>query len=318
MGLAFPYLFLFNLLLLIYWWFQLKLKMVIPLCFGIFNLVHVSKYIQYTAKNKELPEDFVVATYNTQLFGGTRDSSHFLEFIHTLEKDSVDILCLQEVFSIEDLKRRVQKIKKAGNFATYNFVRLKPDRPYGMVIFSKYSILANGRVGLGDSGGNMAIWADIKLDKDTIRLFNLHLESIRFSKGDYAFIENRPETNESAIEGSKNLLKRLRNASVIRASQADSVASYTQRSPYPVFVAGDFNDVPLSYSYNTIGKNLLDAFRERGNGFEQTYKGPFPDYRIDYILFNKNFLCTSYRSFADVPGDHKMVRASFRTSAVVQ
>lgn len=318
MGLAFPYLFLLNLVILIYWWFQLKLKMIIPLCFGIFNLVHVSKYVQYTAKNSQEPGDFVVATYNTQLFGGTRDSADFLTFIDKLENDSIDILCLQEVFSIDDLKKRVQRIKSAGKFVTYHFVRLKPDRPYGMVVFSKYSILGNGRIGLGDSGGNMAIWTDIHVDGDTIRLYNLHLESIRFSKRDYDFIENQETTGSNALQDSKHLINRLRHASVIRASQADSVAENISKSPHPVFVAGDFNDVPLSYSYNTIGKKLLDAFRERGTGFERTYKGPFPDYRIDYILFNKNYNCSSYLSFADVPGDHKLVRATFHRSSVVQ
>lgn len=318
LGLLFPYLFLVNTVLLVYWWVQLKLKLIIPLCFGIINLPHASKYVQYTAKNKQQKDDFVIATFNTQLFGGTRDSTSFVSFINKLKADSIDILCLQEVFAIDDLKKRVQQIKKAGNFVTYNFVRLMPDRPYGMVVFSKYSILANGRINLGDAGGNMAIWTDIHVDQDTIRMYNLHLQSIRFNRSDYAFIDKPENTGKGALEGSKHIVQRMRSAYVKRANQADSVAKHMESSPHRIFAVGDFNDVPLSYAYQKIGKGMLDAFRERGTGFEQTYKGPFPEFRIDYILFTKQYVCTSYNSYTDVPGDHKLLRASFHRSTVVQ
>lgn len=193
-----------------------------------------------------------------------------------------------------------------------------PDRPYGMVVFSKYSILANGRINLGDAGGNMAIWTDIHVDQDTIRMYNLHLQSIRFNRSDYAFIDKPENTGKGALEGSKHIVQRMRSAYVKRANQADSVAKHMESSPHRIFAVGDFNDVPLSYAYQKIGKGMLDAFRERGTGFEQTYKGPFPEFRIDYILFTKQYVCTSYNSYTDVPGDHKLLRASFHRSTVVQ
>jgi endonuclease/exonuclease/phosphatase family metal-dependent hydrolase len=80
-------------------------------------------------------------------------------------------------------------------------------------------------------------------------------------------------------------------------------------------VCGDFNDVPLSYSYQTISRNLLDAFREAGTGIERTYKGPFPSFRIDYILFSKKLACKAYHSTEKIPGDHKLVWAELETAS---
>ena len=65
---------------------------------------------------------------------------------------------------------------------------------------------------------------------------------------------------------------------------------------YPKIVVGDFNDVPVSYTYREISSGLNDAFVESGSGLETTYKGPFPSFRIDYILFSDPFKCEHYKS----------------------
>lgn len=313
LGLVFPFLFVLNILFLIYWWVQLKLKLIIPLCFAIFNLIHASKYVQYTAEKSKVKTEFSVASYNTQLFGAMADSNTFQTVLNRIRNDSLDIVCLQEFYSKKDLKKNILDLKNAGNFKMYSFFRLQPDRPYGMAVFSKYQIVGSGKVGIGSNTGNMAIWVDVLMNNDTVRVYNLHLQSIRFNKKDYEFIQQSSNNAEGRLEGSKNLLRRVREAYVKRAEQTDSIAEHMENCVYPMMVLGDFNDVPLSYAYNTIGKGLLDAFRERGSGFERTYKGPFPNFRIDYILFSKRFICTDYSSYSDIPGDHKLVRASFNT-----
>ena len=40
-------------------------------------------------------------------------------------------------------------------------------------------------------------------------------------------------------------------------------------SPYPIIVCGDFNDVPVSYAYETIGAGLQNAFVEKGSEFHE-------------------------------------------------
>jgi endonuclease/exonuclease/phosphatase family metal-dependent hydrolase len=318
LGLLFPFLFVINLFFLVYWWIQLKFKLIIPLCFAIFNLIHASKYVQYTGKASKLKKDFIMATYNTQLFGAMSSANTFDTVLHKVKTDSLDILCLQEVYAQKDLKKHLLDLKEAGNFKMYSFFRLQPERPYGMAILSKFRIVGSGKVGIGSNTGNMAIWVDMLVNDDTVRVYNLHLQSIRFNKKDYDFIRQSPKSDEGRIEGSKNLVRRIREAYVKRAEQADSVAAHMDTCRHPMLVAGDFNDVPLSYAYQTISNGLLDAFRERGTGFERTYKGPFPSFRIDYILFSKRFICTDYDSYTNIPGDHKLVRATFHVPLKAQ
>ena len=73
-----------------------------------------------------------------------------------------------------------------------------------------------------------------------------------------------------------------------RSLQAQLVKSYINKSPYPVIVAGDFNDTPVSYTYGKIRKGLNDSFVTSGYGAGFTYKGNYPPNRIDYILYDNN------------------------------
>src|SRR6185295_11423566 len=100
---------------------------------------------------------------------------------------------------------------------------------------------------------------------------NVHLESIRFKPEDYRFVENFGTDKESQeMEKSKRIIGKLKVAFERRARQAGKLKKEIESSPYKVIVCGDFNDTPTSYTYNTISKNLGDAFVEGGTGMSQT------------------------------------------------
>ncbi|MBL7812711.1 MAG: endonuclease/exonuclease/phosphatase family protein [Bacteroidetes bacterium] len=308
LGLAFPILFLINVLWLFFWWFQLKFKLIVPLCFLIFNLIGASKYVQYTRDRKPPAQSMKVSTYNCMLFGAYQNGWFFDTIVSTLRNHGDDVVCLQEVYAKKDLENHIRSLRKNGGFKMYSLYRLTPDRPYGMAILSKYRILKSGRIDFPGNTGNMAMWADVERGTDTLRIYNVHLQSIRFRKSDYDFVSQKNGTDYK--KGSRNLLLRMREAYEKRAAQAERVAAHLKQCPYPVVLTGDFNDVPLSYAYRTVSKDLLDAFTEAGNGIERTYKGPFPSFRIDYILFSKNLGCTAYNSTLNIPGDHKFISAT--------
>ena len=131
----------------------------------------------------------------------------------------------------------------------------------------------------GKNTSNICIYTDVKINnKNNIRIFNIHFQSIRFGEEDYEFAEKVREmediTNEEEYKhDSGRIIKRLKKAFIRRAHQVDLVEQYIKSSPYPVIVCGDFNDTPSSYAYYTISDNLTDAFCESGNGFGQTYAG---------------------------------------------
>jgi endonuclease/exonuclease/phosphatase family metal-dependent hydrolase len=110
----------------------------------------------------------------------------------------------------------------------------------------------------------------------------------------------------------KNLSLSLKQGFVKRAQQAEELKTYINKSPYPVIVAGDFNDTPVSYSYTTIRKGLKDSFVNSGYGAGFTYKGKYPANRIDYILYD-NALENRYFEIMKVKySDHYPVAAFFK------
>jgi endonuclease/exonuclease/phosphatase family metal-dependent hydrolase len=174
-----------------------------------------------------------------------------------------------------------------------------------VAIFSAFPIIGNGKIIFDKNSNNVCIYSDIKIDKDTVRVYNVHLQSIHLGYEDYKFVDdvmNNKETEE--LEKSKNILKRIKRAFIKRSIQTELVAEHIAKSPYPVIVCGDFNDPPASYTYHTISENLEDAFVESGNGFGRTYAGKFPSFRIDYILHSDIYKAYDFRTIREELSDH--------------
>ena len=103
---------------------------------------------------------------------------------------------------------------------------------------------------------------------------------------------------------SKNIINKIKTASVKRSKQVDAVANHIESSPYPVIICGDFNDPPSSYTYNRISGDLKDAFVESGSGFGNTYNGLIPLLRIDYILHSPQIRSTDFKTVKQNLSDH--------------
>jgi endonuclease/exonuclease/phosphatase family metal-dependent hydrolase len=96
----------------------------------------------------------------------------------------------------------------------------------------------------------------------------------------------------------------MKLAFIFRAKQARTVAEHIKKCPYPIIVCGDFNDTPLSYTYQILSEQLNDAFSEAGFGISNTYNGFLPLFRIDYVLHSERFKAISYQSEKVAMSDH--------------
>ena len=94
---------------------------------------------------------------------------------------------------------------------------------------------------------------------------------------------------DSMLQASRSLAKKLKDALGLRGYQADTVRRQLDASPYPYIICGDFNDVPNSYTYFHIRGNLQDAFIAKSFGIGRSYIHISPTLRIDYILPSKEF-----------------------------
>lgn len=313
LGLAFPILFLLNLLWLFYWWIQLRLKLIFPLGMAILSLFQTGKYVQFSGeKNIENKENLRACSLNAQLFGAYQDRWFFDTVAQVLTTKNADIICLQEVYARRNIEKLADQLKGKTGYPHMQLFRLAPERNYGMIILSRFPIKDKGRVDFPGTTGNMATYADLQIGKELLRIYDVHLQSIRFRKIDYDFVNGAEKEKTSNLEQGKGMLRRMRDAYGKRAEQADALANHIKSCVVKnILICGDFNDVPLSYAYHTVANGMHDAFREAGSGLERTYLGPFPSFRIDYLLATPGITFKSYNSSEEIPGDHKLLWADF-------
>jgi endonuclease/exonuclease/phosphatase family metal-dependent hydrolase len=127
-----------------------------------------------------------------------------------------------------------------------------------------------------------------------------------------SFIDELTAENKETMTEVKSIGQSLKRGFVRRALQAQLVKEHVDRSPYPVIIAGDFNDTPVSYAYRKIRKGLNDSFVSSGYGAGFTYKGNYPPNRIDYILYDKSLTSTSFEIRKVKFSDHYPIIAWFR------
>ncbi len=267
-----------------------------------------------------------IITYNTQLFGLYQNESSvdivnteympaMDSFLQVLKKENADVVCLQEVYSkAGGLKALALFLKAEGGYDHSQTYTLSERRPYGMIVLSKYQIKRWQPIPLGSQTGNMAMWVDIEIPSEyafrrnaQIRIYNLHLQSFRFAKKDYEVMQKQKEQKEIDMEGSKGIISRLRLGYQRRAQQVGIVKQSVLNCDLPKVICGDFNDIPVSYSYRQLSAGMRDAFVEAGRGLETTYKGSMPSFRIDYVLFDNPMRAVNYKSIKEVPSDHKLL-----------
>jgi len=167
------------------------------------------------------------------------------------------------------------------------------DNAFGIVIFSRFPIISSGEVSF-PSRNNSCIYCDVKINQDTVRIYNVHFESIHLEPQEVQFAEDLSigenlNNKEILKKNVKKITSFLKKAFIKRAGQARLVHEHIAHSSYPVIFCGDFNDTPVSYTYHQTSIDLKDAFIESGHGIGKTYITKFPFLKIDFILHSKDF-----------------------------
>lgn len=315
LGIAYPFLLLLNVFFALFWLIQFKLKAFFSMGMIMIGIPFFNSTFQFKSKVIEDEKPLKICSYNVGLFGyfQSKWSSH--ELMEKVNEIAPDVLCIQEFLNLRsDISSTMDSIKNTCGFKYAYFEKLKDGRKrgeYGMAIFSKYPIENTELVQFDGLTGNMCVSADIRLDSNLYRIFNVHLQSFKFNKQDYKFIRDMPDDNEEKIVRSKGLLTRMKNAYLKRSQQVESIRQHIQQLQGDYFIIGDFNDPPMSFSYNTLSTGLKDAFIENGSGMGKTYIGMMPNFRIDYILYPKKFEGLYYKTYK-LSSDHSLVSTGLK------
>ncbi len=294
LGLISPAVYLATTLLALYWIIRWRWRVAVPLLLPlVIGIPSISRYykLEYSKTYKEPSTRGAVKlmSYNVKHFISDEGQASTDDLLAYVEERDPDIVCFQE-FS----QRRFQESDESTLFDRYNSVVTND-----LAIFSRYDILLSSEniVQLDEpySGSGSAVWADILISEDTIRLYNLHLHSTTITGQDNEYISNMEFIKDSLSDDKfKGMLSRFRDTSIGRAAQADTIAHSIKQSPYKVIVCGDFNDTPNSYVYRKISHKLNDTFQEAGRGYSHTYRGFMDLLRIDYIFVARPIEVISY------------------------
>jgi len=303
-GLAFPFFVVGNILFIIIW-------AIIKPRFLFFSLVAVlvgwgfiNRYVQISGKKTER-SGIKVITYNVQYFTGKKESDQKAsasKIMSFLNEQDADIICLQETrLRKNNIFNIANAIKSLNSIEHYHYAR--SSTTFGQVTFTRYPILKMGEIRY-EKSSNMAIYTDVLIGSDTVRIFNVHLQSYKIDPRKYDIIDSPGIDEEKDIKEIREIGSKLKRAFQMRAEQVREIKRYIDNTPYPVIVCGDFNDTPVSYAYQKLRGDFNDAFVRSGKGFGRTYIGKLPSYRIDNIFYSDKFESYNFQPYNFRASDH--------------
>jgi endonuclease/exonuclease/phosphatase family metal-dependent hydrolase len=227
-----------------------------------------------------------------------------------VKQQDADVLCFEEFFESKDtayFKPNISTIAEMG-YPYYYFVptvTYQNDYEMGIAIFSKYPMTDSANFSFKrNKKTEHLIYADIKVNDHTFRIFATHLQSVHFDESDYQSLSRLKLARETDLNDSRTIVSKLKRGYESRYQQAELVSQKIKESPYPSLICGDFNDVPNSSTYFKIKDNYQDAFLKKGSFLGRTFRFISPTLRIDYILADKRFKVNQFQSIHVPYSDH--------------
>ena len=293
LNLMVPFIALINIFFLVFWVFKLKW----PLFLFIFSLlIGFNEWGKlYKLPNNAIPvsSGIKVMSFNVRLFNRYQwsEASDIPESIERfIKSEDPDVVCLQEYSKVSSPK-----------FKNYPYQYIRPskrNRQNGLCILSKYKLFNRNFLEFENSN-NCAVSADIFYKKDTVRIYNVHLESLSINLNDTLFTQQH----------SQKFVKRIQGVIEKQYGQVDQFLSVDQKNPHPSIVCTDLNNNAFSQSYERLKSDRFDAFIASGDGLGATYKLAYFPFRIDFIFTDSKFNIINFTTHDLDLSDHKPISA---------
>ena len=289
---VFSYIIFINFLFFLFWVINIKWPFILFIPFFIF-LNHFDLLYQFpqTAIRTEA-NSFKVMSFNVRLFNKydwIKNENIPKKISNFLKNEDPDIISFQE-FSIPD----------SPEFKNYKYSYIKKTKEKGTVglaILSKFPIINTGFIKFDDSN-NSGVFSDIIIKNDTVRLYNLHLESLRID-----LYENK--IDNSLSYDSKN---RFQLTFEKQLKQSNIFQKIDTNNNFKSIICVDLNNSAFSKVYNKIKGDKIDAFVAKGSGLGSTFNFFIFPFRIDYIFFDKRFKIYDFLTHKNESlSDHKPI-----------
>lgn len=332
-GFAFPVVLVVNFFFLLLWIIKRDSFGLISLV-GIvltWQFIHSTFAVNFGAENKE--SGVKVLSWNVKnfdLYNWNKNTETREQMMALIQRENADILCLQEFYTNNQLFPNMEYLRDTLGYKYVQFfpsvdLRKTPKsklqktlwrsgelhQQWGVATFSKYPVVDTGVIDFQNSLTNNCIYTDININGKVIRVYNVHFQSIHLGYDDYATIDSIEGKQSAAWVPVKKIMRKMKRAYTKRSQQANAVAESLAAYNGPQMLCGDFNDVPVSYTYSTARGNMQDAFIEKSIGFGATFANKVSIFRIDYTFFDSRITINSYRTIREELSDHYPVAVTF-------
>jgi len=253
------------------------------------------------------------------------------EILETIHDYNPDILCFQEYKNIENTKKRISIRKQLDSlgykyfFGSKDYAGSRNSQAYvewGVALYSKFPLIDSARIKMNREPHENFIYADILFNKRPLRIFTAHLQSFELytdtAEGNYS----DDNIYEITYKRRKATQYKIRETEVKHQKEVSVIRKAIDKSPYPVIYCGDLNTTPTSYNYRYLrGRNLQDAFLEKGSGIGNTFYKLGPTLRIDVCFADtslqvlqctreKKELSDHYHVITDIKWKHQQSKYS--------
>lgn len=293
-----PFLVLCNFLFFCYWLIQGSRNLWLSTIVLVVSYMVLGTFFKFQLTEKPIGKGEVsIMSFNTRSFNRLmliKDKTISGQIVDLVKTEDPDIVCFQEFGHTK---------KTSGDFDQYKYSYI--DYEYGqkrviLAIYSKFPILDKGSLDFPESANN-AIYADIVIKNDTVRVYNIHLES-------HGVV---PSVSKISREPKMKLYKRMSGSFAKQQEQVALFDAHRNTTPYKRIVCGDFNNTQFSNVYKVIKDDMKDTFMEQGIGYGRTFNFKYYPVRIDFILLDKAFNVRAHKNYDVKLSDHFPLMSSF-------
>lgn len=281
-GLAFPIVLVLNLVFLFLWIFVNWRYLWVPVLGMGLTWNFIMDYHPVNLGARKNRGELKVVSWNVRALYGIENKES--EFDEKIKSWNADMFVFQEEYGgrlvdhVDRLMARLGYQKAEGN---------------GRVLYSRFPILSSREVEAPTSNANGFFATEVLINGDTIAVIDCHLESNLITPEDRA--DGRAAINnhidKQTVRKARTLWGKLARSARTRAQQTDRLTQLIDSLPprRPVILCGDFNDTPISYAYQRVGKRLQCAWRNAGNGVGVSFNERFFYFRIDHFFHSDHW-----------------------------
>lgn len=293
-----PVVLLINLLLSIYWLLLRHKVFILSATSVVISLLVFGPIYQLPSVEEHMmKEDLRIMSFNSRGFNKLNQikqpdlDTRILEMVNSYEPD---IVCFQEF----DYTRAAELKAYPHQYVNYIFTE---EAKVVQAILSKYPLVEKGVVNFPGSANNV-IFADIKLENEVVRVYNVHLQSFRIT----------PSVEDITSESREQFFSRVSRTFFKQQEQAEILKEHQRATNLRTIICADLNNTAFSNIYKEVKGKLNDSFEEAGSGLGTTFHFLGYPLRIDFIFSDPDFEVINHEIHDEKLSDHYPILASIQ------